>query len=187
MKKISLIATLLSAVLLLQNCKKDTITATTTSTAQMIATINDTTWTADTVHASVTYNSATKSKVFACSGLALNKEITISVLQNGLGNTSGFPLGTYNVGTTPDIALSYLTEQKNSLGTYVLTPQGTVGPGSGTVAITYLDSVKNLITGTFSIQSVHNNYDGTGTITSVDIAVIQQGAFNNLHYNFASN
>ena len=64
MKKFSLIATLLFAVLLLQNCKKDTVTATTISTAQIIATINDTTWTADTVHAVLTYTAATKNKVF---------------------------------------------------------------------------------------------------------------------------
>ena len=187
MKKISLIATLLFAVLLLQNCKKDTVTATTISTAQIIATINDTTWTADTVHAVLTYTAATKNKVFTCSGIALNKEINLYFTQKNASNTSGLALQTYNVDTTSNVALSYYTEQPNSAGTYVLTPTGTVGPGSGQIIITYVDSVKNHVTGTFSLQTTKNNYDNNGNVISVDINVVSNGAFNNLPYTFKSN
>src|ERR1700728_3413292 len=96
MKKISLIATLLLAVLLLQKCKKDTVTATATSSTTLFATINDTLWNADTIKASITYNSTTKSKVFACTGIANNKEINISCTQTNATNTAGFPLSVFN-------------------------------------------------------------------------------------------
>jgi hypothetical protein len=137
--------------------------------------------------ASVTYNSATKSKVFACSGVAVNKEINLSVTQNGAGNTGGFPLGTYNVDATTNVVLSYDIKQKNSSGTLVFAPMGTVGPGSGTVIISAVDSVSKVMTGQFYFTALRNNYDNSGNIISVTLAQILGGAFNNMPYTFKSN
>jgi hypothetical protein len=187
MKKLSLIAALLFGVLLLQNCKRDTITAVANSSALLFAIINDTTFTPDTVQASITYNSAAKSKVFAVTGTYINQEVNIYATQNNSTNTPGFPLQTYNVNSTPDVAFSYYTKQKNPQGVFVFTQQGTVAPGSGTVTITAIDSVKKVITGTFSFTAVRNNYDMNGNIVSVYIAEVSQGAFNKLPYTFVSN
>ena len=182
MKKISLITALFSVVLLLQNCKKDTVTASTTSTEPMIAYINDSTWIATDIKATLTYNSATKTKVFTCSGLANNKQINLYVTQNNANNSPGFPLATYTVNSTSDVALSYYYMQNG-----VLAPQGTVAPGSGSVVVTAVDSVKKVITGTFTFESLKNNYDGNGNITSVTVAQISNGGFNNIPYTFTSN
>lgn len=186
MKKIYLFVTFLLAALLLQNCKKDTVTATAASANLFFAVINDTTWNADTVNASITYNSATKSKIFTCSGVGLNKEINMYVKTNSSVNTASFPLATYNVDTT-NVIMSYYTEQKNSSGNDVLAPNGTVRTGSGTIIITAIDSVKKVITGTFSCSTIKNNYDSNGNIISVYRAQIAAGAFNNMPYKFVSN
>ncbi|MDB5125442.1 MAG: hypothetical protein JWP94_3571 [Mucilaginibacter sp.] len=187
MKRFSLIIALLSAVLLLQNCKKDTVTATATSNTTLFAVVNDTTWIADTVRAAITYNSATKTKVFTCTGIGTNKEINVALTQNNAINTSGFPLATFIVDNTPDLLMSYYTMQKNSSGAYVLAPQGTVGPGSGGIIISAIDSVKRQITGTFSFTSLKNTYDSQGNIATVTLDHVTAGAFNNLPYTFKSN
>jgi hypothetical protein len=187
MKKIYLFISLFLAILLLQNCTKDTVTATANSTNTFFAIINDTTWNADTVLASITYNSATKTKVFACSGTALNKQVVMSVSLNTTSNTAGFPLSTYNVNLTSDVFMSYNTKQKDQNGNYVFLPLGTVGPGSGTMTITAVDSVNKVITGTFSCSSVQNNYDNNGNIISVNRQSVGDGAFNKMHYTFTSN
>lgn len=187
MKRTSLIAALVLTIVLLQNCKKDVVTATTFSNKTLFAAINDTVWTADTVKASITYNSASKTKVFSCTGVGTNKEISLLITQNKAINTSGFPIATYNVDSTSNVVLTYYTWQRNSSGGYGLAPQGTVHPGSGTIIISAIDSVKRQITGTFSFLSYKNFYDSQGNITSVNSAVITAGAFNNLPYNFVSN
>ena len=187
MKKISLIAALLLAVLLLQNCKKDVFTASTTSTEPMIALINDTTWVSDTIKAAVTYNSATNTKVFTCTGISNNKQINLYATQLYAGNTPGFALSTYNVNANSNVAMSYEYPQLNLSGQLVLMPQGTVAPGSGTIVVTAIDSVKKQITGTFSFNSIKNNYDTNGNIVSVTVASITSGGFNNVPYTFTSN
>ena len=83
--------------------------------------------------------------------------------------------------------MSYYTEQRNSSGIDVLAPLGTVYPGSGTFIITAIDSVKKVITGTFSCGTIKNNYDSNGNIISVYRANIAAGAFNNMPYKFISN
>ncbi|HEY5327529.1 MAG TPA: hypothetical protein VIJ27_11065 [Mucilaginibacter sp.] len=188
MKKISLIATLLLAILLLQKCKKDTVSATATSNTLVFAYINDTTWNADTVKAALIYNSATKTKLFTCTAIAKNKEVDMSVTQTFRAiNTAGFPLTTFNADSARNNVFTYYAAQKNSSGVFVLTPQGTVAPGSGTLSISAVDSVKKMITGTFSFTSIKNNYDSNGNITSVTISQIVGGAFNNMPYVFTSN
>src|SRR6185312_1384588 len=133
MKKISLIAALVLTLFLLQNCKKDAVTATTFSNKTLFAAINDTVWTANTVNAAVTYNSASKTKVFSCSGIGTDRQISLLITQNKAANTNGFPTGTFNVDSTSNVVLTYYTLQRNSSGTLALAPQGTVHPGSGTI------------------------------------------------------
>ena len=186
MKKISLIAILLSGILFLENCKKDTVVATSTSTSLMIANINDSTWYTDTVSSTLTYNSADQSKTFVCEGTAFNKKVTISLTKKTSINSSGFPLGTYTVDATPNLLMAFLTPQRNPEGNIVYTPHGIVAPGSGTVVVSAVDSVKNQITGTFNFTTLVNNYDPTGTIvTSVTISVVSGGGFNSLPYTFS--
>jgi len=192
MKKLSLIATLLFAALLLQECKKDTYTSTASSTFALIAVINDSTWTTDTVNASITYSAANKGKVFSIVGTGNNKKIVFSFFQPSAGPTTGFPLQTYNVNDSTNMngtenVAAYFTGQKNSLGVYSFTQQGTVYAGSGSVIISAIDSVKKQITGTFSFTTKSTNYDSQGNIISTNINQIQDGGFNNLQYTFVSN
>ncbi len=186
MKKISLIVALFSAVVLLQNCKKDSVSATTTSTQPMIAVINDTTWNTDTVKAVLTYNSALKTKVLTCTGTALGKEINFFATQHNATTTAGMALSSYNVNQTTDNGIAYLTRIKDDLGNYVYLQQGSVGPGSGSIAVTAIDSVNHTITGTFSFNTLQDNYDGNGNIISVKINEITSGGFNAIPYTFVT-
>ncbi|HVW95137.1 MAG TPA: DUF6252 family protein [Mucilaginibacter sp.] len=187
MKKISLIAILLSGILFLENCKKDTVVATATATNLMIANIKDSTWFTDTVTSTLTYNSASKTKTFTCEGTAFNKRLSISLTKGSSSNTSGFPLGTYTVDNTSNVQLAFLSPKRNESGDVVYTPNGIVAPGSGTVVVTEVDSVENKITGTFSFTSLVNNYDDQGNVVSVTVAVISGGGFNKVPYVFKSN
>jgi len=186
MKKISLIAILLSGILFLENCKKDTVVATATATNLMIANIKDSTWFTDTVTSSLIYNAIANTKTFTCEGTAFNRKLTISLTKSTTINSSGFPLGTYIVDATPNVSLAFLTPQKNTQGNVVYTPNGIVAPGSGTVVVTAVDSVKNEITGTFDFTTVVNNYDGSGNVVSVSVARIAGGGFNKVPYTFSS-
>jgi len=188
MKKISLIVTLLLAVLLLQKCKKDTETASAMSSTLLFAVINDTTWNADTVNAVITYNSATKTKVLSCSAVGNNKEVSMSVTQTvNAQNTAGFPVNTiFNADAIGTNLFSYYTAQKNSSGVFVLAQLGTVAPGSGTLNVSAIDSVKKSITGTFSFTSIKDNYDSSGVYISTTVSQINAGAFNNMPYTFIS-
>jgi len=188
MKKISLIATLLTAVLLLQECKKDTVTETVTSSQLMLAEINDSTWTSDTVTASVTYTAATQSKVFSCTAIADNKKVTFSALSTNTPSTPGFTLATFNLNTTSNVSMAYYQSEKDSLtGNTVFVQHGTVLPGSGSITVTAVDSVKKLISGTYYFTSQRNNYDNSGNIVSVTVWQVQAGGFNNMPYTFISN
>lgn len=187
MKKISLVAILCSAVLLLQNCKKDTFTGSTTSTEPMTALINDTTWIATNVTANLVYNSTLKTKIFTCTGLANSKQVNIMATAHNAINTASFPIASFTVNTTTDNEFSYEYPQPDANGNLVLTPQGVVGPGSGTVTISTIDSVKKVISGTFSFNSLKNNYDSNGNIVSISVATINAGGFNSIPYTFTSN
>lgn len=187
MKKISLIATLLLAVLLLQKCTKDTVTATATSSTTLFATINDTLWNADTIKASITYSSATKNKVFTCTGIANNKEINMSCTQTNAINTAGFPLIAFNADAAGNNTFSFFMAQKNTSGNYVFVQQGTVAAGSGNITVTAIDSVKKLITGIYAFTSIQNNLDNNGNIISVTVSQVSAGAFNSMPYTFTSN
>jgi hypothetical protein len=189
MKKISLIATLISAVLLLQNCKKDVAIGTTTSTEPMIAIINDTTWIAskDSVNAAIVYDAATQTKVLTCQGTSNNKQINLYVTQHSATNTTGFPLTTFSINSSTDNEMSYWVPQRNSQGVVVLAPLGSTTPGGGTLTVTTIDSVKKIISATFSFSTILNHYDGNGNITSITSTNIQAGGFNNVPYTLTSN
>ena len=187
MKKISLIATLFLAVLLLQNCKKDTAIGSTTSNEPMIADINDTTWTTDSVKVTLTYTAATQTKVLACQGTGAGKQINLQVTQHNANNTAGFPDSTnFYVNTTTDNLMSYEVEQKNSSGVYAFAPLGVVAPGSGSLMVTGINSVTKRITAQFVFSTTQNNYDSNNNIISVTVQNIQAGGFNNVPYTFIS-
>jgi hypothetical protein len=183
MKKISLIAVFIITALLLQECKKDTYSAYASAPFSLIATINDTTWTTDTVTAILTYSSASQSKKFECTGTAFNKKVFFSVSQSNQSNTSSFPIANYTNNST-GVTMSYFLNTKNSQGTFTYIQQGTVAAGSGFVNITAIDSVNNLITGTFSFTSNTNTYSPDGQIISIHDDQIQNGGFTNLPYKF---
>ena len=187
MKKLSLIATVLLAVLLLQRCTKDTISESATSTTLLFAVINDTTWNANTIKASITYNSANTTKVFACNAVGNNKGLSWAVTQTtGAMNSAGFPITNFNADAAGNNMFVFSTTQKNQQGNLALVPMGTVAPGSGSLFISAIDSVKKTVTGTFSFTSILNNYDGNGNVTSTTVSQIAAGAFNNLPYTFSS-
>jgi len=183
MKRLSLIATLILAVLLLQNCKKDTITETATSSNTLFAVINDTTWSATKINASLTYNAAAKTKVFTCTGFATNQEVAFTITAtNQTDNSASFPVQSFSddgVATT----FAYLTSTGS--GNYV--QQGQVTPQSGTIIFTAVDAVKKVCSGTFYFTTTQNNYDGHGNIVSITKNEVFDGAFNNMPYTFTSN
>lgn len=187
MKKISLIAILLLGLLFLENCKKDTVIASSTSTSLMIANIRDTSWYTDTVTASLVYNSAAKTKTFSCEGIAASKKVTFSLTRPSSSNTSGFPLGTFTVDATSNLLMAFLTPQKDSNGDLVYTPNGVIQPGSGTVVVSKVDSVKNKMTGTFNFTTLVNNYDTDGNVVSITVVAVSGGGFNSVPYTFSSN
>lgn len=182
MKKLSLIITLLLAVLLLQKCKKDSYTAYATSSNTMFAIINDTTWSGDTTQAAITYNSAAKTKVFTCTGTANNKQVKFSITIPSTSNTPGFPLSTYNADAAGNNLFYFYLK-----GTGAFIQQGTVGEGDGTIVFTAVDSVKKVMSGTFSLITRKINYDQNGNQISTTINEVADGAFNSMPYTFTSN
>ena len=187
MKKLSLIITLLLAVLLLQKCKKDTYTAYATSSNTMFAIINDTTWSGDTTQAAITYNAAAKTKVFTCTGIANNKEVKFSITLPNAGNTPGFPLNTLNADSVNATSAGNNHFYYYIKGTCAFVQQGTVGDGDGTIVFTAVDSVKKVMSGTFSLITRKINYDQNGNQISTTINEVADGAFNSMPYTFTSN
>jgi hypothetical protein len=186
MKKLSLIIFLFLGVLLLERCKKTEVTETVTSTNTLFATINDTSWSADTITAALNYSSATATKVFTCTGIADNKELNIQVTQTQATNTPGIPLISFTSNAST-INFSYATSEKNSAGVVTWYPQGAVTAESGFVTFTVIDSVKKVVSGTFNFVTTQIVYNPDGTIYTTTHNQVQAGAFNNLPYKFTSN
>lgn len=187
MNKLRLITLLLLSAFLMQSCKKDTVTGIAYTTANFQANINGTTWASDSVSTTITYNSATKSKVFNCIGTKAQKQINMSITLKNADSGNGFATGTYTVDSAATVAIQYNTQQKNSSGNYVFLPHGTVGPGSGTIIISSVDSVKKQIAGTFYFYSRETTYDGSGNVLSINVDNIHGGAFTGIPYTFTSN
>jgi hypothetical protein len=183
MNKLKLITFVLLSAVIIQSCKKDTVTATAYTTDPFQANINGATWApADSTSSTITYNSAAKTKVFNLSGEKDQKQIIMSVTLNNAGNTPGFALGSYYVDSAATVTIKFNTIQKNSSGSYVYLPHGTVSPGSGTIVVTAVDSVKKQITGTFNFYS--RSTDSSGAVT---VDNILGGEFTALPYTFTSN
>ena len=181
MKKFSLIVALFLAILLLQNCSKDTVTATASTTQTLFATINDSTWTTNTYTAVINYDATSKSKIFSCFATGNNKKIVMSVTQNNTTNTPGFPVKSFLSDAAGTNNFSFLTTTNGGVN-YV--QHGIVGPGSGSLSVTGIDSVKKVITGIFYFTAVKNNLDSNGNIISTSVSQITSGAFNAMPYTF---
>ncbi len=176
---------------LMQSCKKkdDTTDTTATSTPILQAYINGSVWTPDTLGATVTYTAATGIKEFSFTGTKSQKRVVTSVKQSS-ANNSAFPLATYKVdGTsTSPVAMSLYTQQLTSAGNYDFVLYGTAAePGSGSVTISAVDTVKKTITGTYSFTSSKLNYDENGNYVSITLGTITSGQFNGMPYTFKRN
>lgn len=187
MTKLKLAPYVFLCALFFQNCKKDTVTATTTTTATFQASIDDTTWTPDTVNASITYNAAAKTRTFYCIGTKAQKQVLMSITLNNAAAGTGFATGTYYVDATPHVTQQYNRQTKDPSGNYVFVPHGTVTPGSGVIVVTSVDSVRKVMTGIFNFISRKTNYDGDGNVVSINIANISSGVFNSLPYALVNN
>jgi len=184
MKNTTFIVALLLSVFIMQSCKKsdvDTATSDNTTPAVFSAFINDTSWTPTTYNAGIAYTMATKNKVISWTATLGKQQVNLAITQKNAGNGNGFPTGIFTVDTTSRVVLSYALQ--NSANVFV--PQGTVRPGSGSIAITAIDSVKMVITGTFSFNTIKYTYDSQGNITSLFVNNINSGSFNSMPYKYA--
>jgi len=188
MKKIALSILVIFSVVLFQSCKKSDVAAATTTTPPILqATINDATWTPDTTAASITYNAATKTKVFTLTGTKSQKQVSFSLTLPNATNSADFTANTYRVDNTNNLTMVYSTQQKNSSGSYVFVPFGNVEPAGGVVVITSVDTVNKTITGSFALTTKVTNYDSNGNVVSVTAVVVSAGSFTNMPYTFTSN
>ncbi len=191
MKTLVNLLVLVVPALLMQSCKKkdDTTDAAATSTPILQAYINGTVWTPDTLSAAVTYTAATGIKEFSFTGTKSQKRVITSVKQSD-ANNSAFPLATFKVDGTPTspVAMSLYTQQLTSAGNYDFVLYGTAAePGSGSVTISAVDTVKKTITGTYSFTSSKLNYDENGNYVSITLGTITSGQFNGMPYTFKRN
>jgi len=184
MKKVSLSVLTILFALFFQSCKKSTTDDTTTTPAQLTAIINSTNWTPDTLNASITYDTATKTKVFSFTGTHSQKQIACTVTLNNATATNDFPTGANTVDNSGNPLMVYSTQQKNSSGNYVFVPVATAGSGNGTVTISSVNSAGGLISGTFDFSYKRADYDQNGNIVSVTNDVITGGTFTNMPYTF---
>jgi hypothetical protein len=189
MRKIQLIVLLLISAVYIQSCKKDAVTsASTTSDKILAANINGVEWYPDTVNASINFNGTTKVKTLAVIGTLSGKRVIFNVNIPNSINTNSFPVASYKLDGTGKVNMSYYTQQKNSNGDYVFVETGTVEAGSGVVAVSSIDSTKNVITGSFSFTAKKVNRDPvTNDITSIEINQVLLGTFTNLPYILGDN
>ncbi|SDP79609.1 hypothetical protein SAMN05428975_2812 [Mucilaginibacter sp. OK268] len=184
MKKTQLLMLLLLSAICIQSCKKDvTTSASTISDKILSANINSVAWNPDSVSAAITYNAAAKTKTFTVVGTATQQRVSISVAVPNSTNTAGFPFATYKVDATNNVQLAYYTQ---TLIGGDFNQVGIVEPGSGSVTTTAIDSVKKVITGTYSFTSKQVNTDDEGNIISINVQQILSGTFTNLPYTFVS-
>ncbi len=186
MKKLLIPLLFIGYAMCTQSCKK-TATDSTSTAAILQAQINGTVWTPDTVAATITYNSATKNRVFYCSGNISQKQVTVNVNVSGASTSVAIPVSTYTVDTTSNVKLTYLTQQKNSSGAYVYTPVGTVDAGGGSVTISVIDTVGKTITGSFTFSTKQRTFDSSGNLTSLVVTNVTGGYFNAMPYKYIKN
>ncbi|QKJ32126.1 hypothetical protein HQ865_20940 [Mucilaginibacter mali] len=188
MKNTPLLVLAALAVLFLQNCKKSSSDdATTTTTYKLSATVNGTSWTPDTLSATIVYNAATKTKTFSFNGNYLQRQLSCAVKLTDATATNDFPLSGYNVDATGNPLMTYSYWQKNSDGVYAFVPIATAGNNEGTVTVTSINAQSGLITGTFSFSHRQTNYDSDGNAVSITNTTVTSGTFTNMPYTFVSN
>ncbi|MES2275633.1 MAG: DUF6252 family protein [Bacteroidota bacterium] len=185
-KQIPLSLLALVMVLLFQNCKKGSDDVAATATPVLQATINSIVWTPDTLSANITYNAATKTKVFNFSGTYNQRRLTCAVTLSSATSTNDFTLNSYTIDASGNPLITYSVQQKDSAGNYVFVPIVTAGNGDGLVTITAVDSASGLISGTFSFTTKKLNYDTDGNITTITNTVVSGGAFTKMPYTFIS-
>jgi hypothetical protein len=186
MNKLKLLTFLLLSAIIIQGCKKDTVSATAYTTAAFQADIDGSTWAPDSISTTITYSAATKSKVFNCIGTKDQKRVNMTVTLPNSDNSNNFVIGNYAIDAVNTLA-EYDTQVKNSSGTYVFLPHGTVASGSGSINITAIDVTKNTITGTFFFYSRSTIYDSSGNVVSIDVDNITGGEFTAIPYTFSTN
>jgi hypothetical protein len=181
--KIALIASLISMVFLLQNCKKAAAVSPTKQplVGAMVAYINDTAWIGTKIEARIAFNVADSSKSFYIYGVSGNKAIDLLAGQAHATNTPGFPLNNNN-----DSPVFDLSVQQTPGGVYLL-DRSTVGTSSGaSLFITAVDTVNQTISGTFSFPAFKNIYDSNGYVTSEkQFAEISSGKFTSVPYSYS--
>jgi len=182
--KIKYTLLLVFCAFLIQSCKKDGVTASTTTTAPISAFqayLDGTLWApSDTLSAVVTYNPTTKTRVLTCSATHAQKQVTMAITNTNSAAGNNFPIGTY----TSNATFNYSTLQKNQSGAYVYTPFGTTKDGSQQIIIASIDTVKKTLTGTFNFISTNTVYDSSGNFVSISIAQIATGQLTNLPYTY---
>jgi len=184
MKRIALFIVAGIALLSLQNCKKST-TADTTVAATVYplqASVNGVYWIPDTLSATITYTAASKTKTFSFNGTYLQKRLNCSVKLNSTDATNNFTLGTYPVDATGTTTMTYSIYQLVTAGTYAFVPVATAGAGDGNIAVTSIDTVNGLISGSFFFTTKTSTYDSKGNVISVTNTVVSGGDFTFLIY-----
>lgn len=165
------------------SCKKNNSSDTdTTATPILEATIGGTTWTPDTVSASIVYNTVTKTKTLSFKGTKDQKQLEASVQDSNPVDNQNFTAGSYIADESGSNKFTYSTQIKNSEGGYVFEPFGSVNAGNGSLTLTAIDTVAKTVTGTFYFSASKNNSDSNGNLISVDVAGISGGTFTNLPY-----
>lgn len=181
--KIKYTLLLVFCAFLIQSCKKDGVTASTTTTAPISAFqayLDGTLWApSDTLSAVVTYNPTTKTRVLTCSATHAQKQVNMAITNTNSAAGVNFPIGTYTSNATFD----YRTLQ-NVGGNFVYTPFGTTKDGSQQIIIASIDTVKKTLTGTFNFISTNTVYDSNGNFVSISIAQIATGQLTNLPYTY---
>ncbi|WCT10211.1 DUF6252 family protein [Mucilaginibacter jinjuensis] len=181
--KIKYTLLLVFCAFLIQSCKKDGVTASTTTTAPISpfqAYLDGTLWApSDTLSAVVTYNPTTKTRVLTCSATHAQKQVTMAITNTNSPAGVNFPIGTY----TSNATFNYSTLQ-NVGGKYVYTPFGTTKDGSQQIIIASIDTVKKTLTGTFNFISTNTVYDNNGNFVSISIAQIATGQLTSLPYTY---
>ena len=186
MKKIYSVACLILVILLFQNCKKSSSTDTTPTTPLPLlrANVNGTTWTPDTLNATITYNTALKTKVLSFTGTRDQQRVTCSVTLKNATAANDFTLDDYNVDDTGNPLMVYSAQQKSSNGSYVFVPLATATANNGKVSITAVDNAGGVLTGTFSFTYSKLNYDSNGEVVSVTNYAVTGGTFTKMPYTF---
>lgn len=189
MKKIYSVACLILVVLLFQNCKKSSNNNTPTTITPpplLTANVNGSTWTPDTLSATITYNTALKTKVLSFTGTLKQERVTCSVTLKNATAANDFIIGDYPVDDKGNPQMVYSKQQKDGNGNYVFVPLATAAPNYGKVSVTAIDSAKGVITGTFSFTYTKTNYNSNGEVVSITNYAVTGGTFTDMPYTFVN-